>query len=121
MTTSRRDFLVGGAMAGAAAPFAGASLAPSWLRAKGDSLKNLVVIQIRGGWDYLQFLIQANHPVYQAARPNLRIAQANTLPIQAGLDYYWHPALQPFRDLFDRGDLAVINNIGYPNPNLSHF
>src|SRR5690606_39245705 len=36
-------------------------------------------------------------------------------------DYYWHPALQPFKELFDRGDLAVINNIGYPNPNLSHF
>ncbi len=121
MTTSRRDFLVSGAVAGAASPLLSARLAPSWLQAKGKSLKKLVVIQIRGGWDYLNFIIQANHPVYQAARPNLRIAQANTLPIQAGLDYYWHPALQPFKDLYDRGDLAIINNIGYPNPDLSHF
>jgi uncharacterized protein (DUF1501 family) len=121
MNTSRRDFLVTGAAAGAAAPFAGVSLAPAWLRASGNAIKKLVVIQIRGGWDYLQILPQSNHPIYQAARPNLKIAQANTLQIQNGVDFFWHPALQPFKDLFDSGRLAVINNIGYPNPNLSHF
>lgn len=121
MTNSRRDFLISGAMAGAAAPFAGARLAPNWLRASSSSLKKLVVIQIRGGWDYLNLLIQADHPVYQTARPNIGLPRASTLQIQNGLDYYWHPSLAPLKDLYDRGDLAVINNIGYPNPSLSHF
>jgi uncharacterized protein (DUF1501 family) len=121
MTTSRRDFLIGGAVAGAAAPFSGLRLAPPWLRASGRSLKKLVIIQIRGGWDYLNMLIQADHPVYIAARPNIGLPRTSTLEIQAGLDWYWHPALASLKALFDRGDLAVVNNIGYPNPNLSHF
>lgn len=119
--TTRRDFMISGLAAGAAAPLAGVSLAPSWMQASGRSLKKLVVIQIRGGWDYVNLLPQCDHPNYIAARPNLGIARANTLQIQAGTDFYWHPSLAPLKDLYDRGDLAVINNIGYPNPNLSHF
>ena len=36
-------------------------------------------------------------------------------------DPYWHPAVQAFKDLYGRGDLALIQNVGYPKPNLSHF
>jgi uncharacterized protein (DUF1501 family) len=49
------------------------------------------------------------------------LPKSKLLTLQSGADHYWHPSLQPFKTLFDNGDLAIIENIGYPNPNLSHF
>lgn len=115
MRTTRRGFLAGGAAAlgagklGAVAPVAGV----------GD--RALVAIQVEGGWDYLSMLVPADHPAYQQARPNLKIPRWSTLDVQGGWDWYWHPRLAPFRDLFDRGDLAIVENVGYPTPDLSHF
>lgn len=87
----------------------------------GTGDRAVVAIQIEGGWDYLNMVVPADHPEYQQARPNLRIPRSSTLSIQQGWDWYWHPSLAAFRSLFDRGDLAIIENVGYPSPDLSHF
>ncbi len=120
MTTSRRQFLAAGAAAGAAIPF----LRPgqAWLHgAPRTPGRTLVIVQARGAWDYLNMIVPATHPNYIAGRPNLRIPQGSCLTLRAGASYWWAPAMQPFKDLYDRGDLAIVHNIGYPQPNLSHF
>jgi uncharacterized protein (DUF1501 family) len=87
----------------------------------GGGNRVLVVIQVEGGWDYLSMLVPADHPAYQQARPSLRIPRWSTLQVDGSWDWYWHPDLAPFRDLYDRGDLAIIENVGHPGPDLSHF
>jgi uncharacterized protein (DUF1501 family) len=121
LSSTRRQFMAGGALAGAALPFV--RPAPRWLRAapKTGNGQILVVLQVRGAWDYLNMIVPHSHPNYIQGRPNIKIAVANTLPLATGRPYAWAAAMQPFKDLFDRGDLAIVHNIGYPNPNLSHF
>ena len=123
MSTTRRRFLATGLSAGAAAPFLRPQ--PTWLDAVGsvagptDAV--LVVVQIRGGWDMLQMLPEIDHPKYIAARPDIKLAKSKVLTLAPAAKHYWHPAMAPFKALYDRGDLAVIQNIGYPKPSLSHF
>jgi uncharacterized protein (DUF1501 family) len=112
---TRRAFLASGAASLAAAE--ASALAP----ALGSGDRALVVIQVEGGWDYLSMLVPADHHAYQEARPTLKIPRSRTLPVQGGWDWYWHPSLAPFRDLFDRGDLAIVENVGHPRGDLSHF
>lgn len=138
--TTRRDFLIGGLSAGATLPVLGGKLAPQWLQAAGAGSPNriLVVVQARGGYDYLNLIIPWGDPTYAAARPNIGFhlaAHKNyTLPIRSGSNLRWHYALGNtaasggftgsggFRALFDRGDLAILHDVGNPPPyNLSHF
>jgi len=125
MNTTRRTFLTTGLSAGAAVPFLGAK--PSWLEAASAASAGgpedyiLVVVQAAGGWDGVNMLAEVDHPNYVAARPSLALPKSKVLTLQSGASHYWHPALQGFKTLFDDGDLAVIENIGYPQPNLSHF
>ena len=58
-------------------------------------------------------------PAYLSLRPRLAIARDQVLPLSAreGL----HPSLQPLMALWDKKELAVVQGLGYPNPNLSHF
>jgi uncharacterized protein (DUF1501 family) len=117
MHTTRRGFLAGGA---AALGTRRLPASPAAMPAGGGG-RVLVVIQVEGGWDYLSMLVPADHPAYRESRPTLRLPRSVTLPVQSGWDWYWHPALAPFRELFDRGDLAIVENVGHPSPNLSHF
>ncbi len=125
MSTTRRDFVVGGLSAGAAVPLMGATADPSWLgatasaAAPGDQI--LVVVQARGGYDFVNMFPEIDHAIYQAARVDLRLPKTKVLTLKTGAKHYWHPGLAAFKTLFDNGDLAVIRNIGYPSPNLSHF
>lgn len=138
MTTTRRDFLLGGASVGAALPLVSGDLAPDWLLAAGANAAGaadvLVVVQVRGGWDWLNILVRPDDKTYQAARPTIGLHSAATraklVPVKGHPGYFFHPGMVPaagvpgaggIRDLFERGDAALIRNIGYPNPNLSHF
>ncbi len=79
----------------------------------------LVVVQLTGGNDCLNTLIPYGDPLYYDNRPNVGIPQDQVLPIN---DHFgFNPALAPIKELYDGGKVAVINGIGYPNPNRSHF
>ena len=79
----------------------------------------LVVVQLGGGNDFMNTLIPYGSNVYYDSRPKVNIAQEDVLPMN---DMYgWHPMLGPLRDMFDAGDVAVIQGIGYPNSSRSHF
>ena len=79
----------------------------------------LVVIQLTGGNDYLNTLIPYGDPLYYDNRSNVGIPQEQVLPID---DHFgFNPAAGPIKDLYDQGKVAIINGVGYPNPNRSHF
>jgi uncharacterized protein (DUF1501 family) len=78
----------------------------------------LVVVQFSGGNDGLNTVIPFTDPEYVKARPIIAIKdRLLKLNDQLALN----PGLQGFKELFDDGQLAVINGCGYPHPNRSHF
>ena len=79
----------------------------------------LVVIQLTGGNDYLNTVIPYGNPLYYDNRPNVGIPQDQVLPIDD--QFGFNPAMSPVKALYDQGKVAVVNGIGYPNPNRSHF
>ena len=79
----------------------------------------LVVIQLTGGNDYLNTLIPHGDSLYYDNRPNVGISPDDVLRIDDHLGF--NPAMAPIKTLYDQGHVAVINGIGYPNPNRSHF
>lgn len=81
--------------------------------------KVVVIIQLSGGNDGLNTVIPVRNDIYYRSRPKLAIEKDKALSIndEAAL----HPSLTAFRALHDEGALAIMNNVGYPNPNRSHF
>ena len=79
----------------------------------------LVVVQLTGGNDSMNTVLPYDDPLYYDYRPNMGIPQDQALPIDDRLAF--HPAMQPLKDLYDQGKVAVLNGIGYPHPNRSHF
>ena len=79
----------------------------------------LVVVQLSGGNDGLNTVIPFNDPIYQKSRPTLAIAPSDVLSIKDGLGF--HPAARGLADLLEANQLAIVQGIGYPNPNHSHF
>ena len=79
----------------------------------------LVVLQLSGGNDALNTVVPYGDPLYVDSRSTVRVAEEQVLPIN---DYVgFNPAMAPIKKLFDDGKVAVIQGIGYPNPNRSHF
>ena len=81
--------------------------------------KSLVVMQLSGGNDYLNTDIPYGDDEYYDFRKTVHIAQDSVLPIDS--TYGFNPHLGPIKRLFDDGKVAVINGVGYDNPNRSHF
>lgn len=81
--------------------------------------KVVVVIQFSGGNDGLNTVVPIGNDVYYKERPGLAIVKNNALRLtdEVGLN----PALASFKDFFDAGNLSILNNVGYPNPDRSHF
>jgi uncharacterized protein (DUF1501 family) len=79
----------------------------------------LVLIQLAGGNDGLNTVIPFGDPEYHKARPGIGIGKdaVHKLDDFHGL----HPAMSGFKELFDDGHLSVLQGVGYPNPNRSHF
>jgi uncharacterized protein (DUF1501 family) len=85
----------------------------------GKDGKILVVVQLSGGNDGLNTVIPYADDAYHRARPQLRVEPNTLLKIN---DYVGlHPNLAPLQKMYDAGDLAILQGIGYPNPNRSHF
>jgi uncharacterized protein (DUF1501 family) len=81
--------------------------------------KVLVVLQFSGGNDGLNTVIPITNDIYYKSRRAISIAKENTL--QLTTDVGLHPSLSAIKDLFDGGEAAILNNVGYPNPDRSHF
>jgi uncharacterized protein (DUF1501 family) len=81
--------------------------------------KVLVVLQLSGGNDGLNTVIPVRNDFYYRGRPKLGIEKDKALLLtdEAGL----HPALTGFKELYDDGSLGILNSVGYPNPDRSHF
>lgn len=81
--------------------------------------KVVVVIQFSGGNDGLNTVIPVTNDIYYKERPRLAIKKENALSLtnEVGLN----PALEAFKGLYDEGNLSILNNVGYPNPDRSHF
>ena len=123
MKVTRRQFVKGGVTA-----FTVSMAAPAFLsdiaRAQGASRRNLVVLYLSGGNDALSTLVPYTDPFYYSRRPTLAVPAASVLQVGAdrtckalGL----HPRLTGLRQIFDAGDLAIIQRTGYPNSSRSHF
>ncbi len=79
----------------------------------------LVVLQLTGGNDYLNTVIPYGDPRYYENRTSVAVPQDQVLPID---DHFgFNPALAPVKDMYDQGKVALINGVGYPTPNRSHF
>jgi len=81
--------------------------------------KSLVVIQLTGGNDCLNTVVPYNNDLYYDFRPTINIRAEDVLRLddEVGL----HPSLGAMKQLWDEGNVAVINGIGYPVPDRSHF
>jgi uncharacterized protein (DUF1501 family) len=117
---NRRNFLsLTGTLTG------GSLLLPDFLFSYGFQ-KNLVVgeqclvfIQLNGGNDGLNTFIPFDDPLYYDLRPKIAIAKDGVISTTKGMGF--HPALKGFAQMQQNGDLSVIQNVGYPEPNRSHF
>ncbi|MCH8281590.1 MAG: DUF1501 domain-containing protein [Chloroflexi bacterium] len=81
--------------------------------------RSLVVIELVGGNDALNTVIPYNNGLYYDFRPTIGIPQEEVLALDQELGL--NPNMAPFKTLWDQGHLAIINGIGYDNPNRSHF
>ena len=78
-----------------------------------------MVLQLSGGNDALNTIVPYGDPLYVDNRPVVRIAEEQVLPINGYIGF--NPTMGPIKELYDEGKVAVIQGIGYPNPNRSHF
>lgn len=123
---SRRDIVKGGGM------IAVGLVAPRWLstiahadvlrqaaggKSTGDTV--LVVCQLSGGNDGLNTVVPWANKRYYELRPTIGIPEAQVLKINNDLGF--HPGLTGLAELFQQKKVAVIQNVGYPQPNRSHF
>ena len=119
MLIKRRNFIQIGSLA------TGTLFVPQFLKAfekpkmVPPGNKIVVVIQLSGGNDGLNTVIPYRNDAYYRGRPRLGIKKEQALGItdDAGL----HPSLTHFRALHDAGRLGILNSVGYPNPDRSHF
>jgi uncharacterized protein (DUF1501 family) len=119
MLIKRKEFLQIGTLASASL------MMPKFLKAfEKETLvppgnKVLVVLQFSGGNDGLNTVIPVRNDIYYRSRPRLGIAKDKALHLtdEAGIN----PALPFLKDLYDEGSLGILNSVGYPNPDRSHF
>ncbi len=79
----------------------------------------LVLVQLAGGNDGLNTVVPFDDPAYHALRPTLALKQNAVLTVSDHLGL--HPACAPLHALLKEGRLGIVQNVGYPNPNRSHF
>lgn len=81
--------------------------------------RQVILVELFGGNDGLNTVVPFRHPRYAALRPNIAIASKDVIRIDDELGF--HPALAPLMSLWESGELAVVQGVGYERPNRSHF
>lgn len=106
---------------------AGSLLVPQFLKAYETQYtapstlneKVVVIIQLSGGNDGLNTVVPFRNDIYYRERPSIAIKSTNVLRLND--DIGLNPALEKIKELYDNGLVSIINNVGYPNPDRSHF
>ncbi|MEM9895107.1 MAG: DUF1501 domain-containing protein, partial [Bacteroidota bacterium] len=113
---SRRHFLKQSAVVAS-----GTFLLPAFLKASPVSTegRSLVIIQLSGGNDGLNTIIPYRSEVLQQLRPGLLESTRDLLKLDDEIAL--NPAMQGLAEIYDQGDLCILNAVGYPNPSRSHF
>ncbi len=109
----RREFLAAGAAS------VGALCLPVFAHAQAGYRRLLVLIELKGGNDSLNTVLPYNDPLYAQLRPRIGLKRDEILQLdeRTGL----HPSLKPLLALWQARELAIVQGVGYPQPNLSHF
>lgn len=84
-----------------------------------NSSECLIFIQLNGGNDGLNTFIPYDDPLYKILRPNIGFSKDMVINKSNGMGF--HPILKGISNIQQHGDLSVIQNVGYPEPNRSHF
>ena len=119
MIFKRREFLQIGSLATAT------MMLPKFLKAFEKPMmvpagnKVVVVIQFSGGNDGLNTVIPVTNDIYYKSRPKIGITKDKSVILNSEVGL--NPALEYFKGLYDDGNLGIINSVGYPNPDRSHF
>ena len=79
----------------------------------------LVILQLTGANDYLNTIVPYTNPLYWDNRPKVNIPEELVVPIDDELAF--RSDMEPLKDLYDQGKLAIINGIGFENSPRSHF
>jgi uncharacterized protein (DUF1501 family) len=79
----------------------------------------LVVLQLSGGNDFMNTVVPYGDPFYYDFRKTVGVSEEDALHLDSRLGF--HPAMGEIKSLYDAGDVAVIQGIGYPEPDRSHF
>jgi len=107
-------FLLGGVPVGIAKPLGFSSFL------NGDPDRKLVIIQLTGGNDGLNTVMQLNnYDTLANLRSNILIPENQLLQVTD--EHAFHPSMNGIRDLYDQGAVHIIQNVAYPNQNRSHF
>ena len=129
--TTRRDFLrttlLGGALTWTVPSFVAQTFSALHAEADGSLTQTatgkdgpiLVLIQLAGGNDGLNAVVPYTNDYYYEARPIIGIPATDVLKLNDTLGL--NPAMAGFKSLYDAGHLSIVNGVGYPNPNRSHF
>ena len=123
---TRRDFLSASGLFGAGSLLLGkiplSVFQPTPLIAAlngGDNQRILVLIRLDGGNDGLNTVIERSNPHYYNLRPNIAVQDSNLWALSN--EYGMPVGTQSLQPLWDNGMMKVIHNVGYPEPNYSHF
>jgi uncharacterized protein (DUF1501 family) len=86
-----------------------------------DQDRVLVVVQLSGGNDGLNTVVPFGDPLYYRARPSIGVPEQSVLRLGEVDGVGLHPSLAAVKELYDDGQCALVQGVGYPNPNRSHF
>ena len=84
-----------------------------------NGVRNLVIVQLSGGNDYMNTVVPYDNGLYYDFRPEIAIDPESVIKIDDKVGF--RPGLEPIKRLWDEGKVAIVHGIGYPNPNRSHF
>ncbi len=119
LSPTRRKFL--SALGSSAASLPLLTL-PGFVQAAGSkpiSGHVLILVELAGGNDGLNSVVPITDPAYRALRPEIGINARDVLGLDP--DTGLHPAMRGFADLWERGEAQIVEGVGYPDPNRSHF
>lgn len=119
MLINRRNFLKISSLASASLMMPKFLKAMELPQALPTQNKILVVLQLSGGNDGLNTIIPVRNDLYYKNRNGISISKEDSLSLTDEASI--HPSLTFFKELYDNGELAALNNVGYPDPDKSHF